>query len=235
MYLAGKPPPRLTIDRFMPRSAQVRKIAAVEASARSQASTLFCWEPTWNEMPCGHEALPVGVLQDVGGIGRLAAELARQRPVGPGIVAMDAADHPGAGCDARDLLGLGLAVDGEQPDAELEGGGDLALLLDGVAVGDAVGRGAGGQHRLGLAHRGDVEAGAQLDQELQDLRRRVGLDGVVDFAVGQRLGEGIVVVADDIEVDHEAGSFIGAALEKFANACGHLDLAPLIRSAAQPP
>ena len=41
----------------MPRSAQARKIAAVEASARSQASTLCCWEPTWNEMPCGTRPL----------------------------------------------------------------------------------------------------------------------------------------------------------------------------------
>ena len=171
----------------------------------------------------------MGEFQDVGGVGRLAAELARQRPVGPGVVAVDAADHAGAGRGAGDLLDLGLAVDGEQRDAEPEGGGDLALLLDRVAVGDAVRRGAGGEHRLGLAHRGDVEAGAELDQELEDLRGRVGLDGVVDLAVGQRLGEGIVVVADDIEVDHEAGSFVGAALEKFANACGHLDLAPLIR------
>ena len=29
------------------------KIAAVEPSARSHASTLCCWEPTWKETPCG--------------------------------------------------------------------------------------------------------------------------------------------------------------------------------------
>ena len=102
----------------MPRSAQPRKIAAVEASARSQASTLCCCEPTWNEMPCGDEPAPVRELQDVGRVVRLAAELARQRPFGAGAVAMDAADHAAAGRGARDLLDLGLAVDREQRHAE---------------------------------------------------------------------------------------------------------------------
>ena len=142
---------------------------------------------------------------------------------------MDAADHPRAGGGARDLLGLGLAVDREQGDAEPVGSGDLALLLDGVAIGDAVRRGAGGEHRLGLAHRGDVEAGAELGQELEDLRRRIGLHGVEDLAVGQRLGEGSVVLADDVEVDHEAGPFIVAVLEEFADACGHRRPCSLIR------
>ena len=139
---------------------------------------------------------------------------------------MDAADHPAAGRGARDLLDLGLAVDGKERDAEREGGGDLALFLDGVAVGDALGRRAGGERGFGLAHRGDVEAAAELGQELQDFRRRIGLDGVEHFGVGQRLGEAQIVFADDVEVDHEAGSFIAALLEKFADACGHLDPLP---------
>ena len=154
------------------------------------------------------EAAPVRQFQDVGGVVRLAAELARQRPFRAGAVAMDAADHAAAGSGARDLLDLGLAVDCEQRHAQPEGAGDLALLLDRVAVGDALGGAAGSEHHLGLAHRGDVEAGAELGQELEDLRRRVGLDGVVHLGVRQRLGEGTVVVAHDIEVEHEAGSFV---------------------------
>ena len=50
-----------------------------------------------------------------------------------------------AGRGAGDLLDLGLAIDREQAHAELEGARDVALLLDRVAVGDAVGRRAGGQ------------------------------------------------------------------------------------------
>ena len=79
---------------------------------------------------------------------------------------------------------------------------------------------------LGLAHRGDVEARAELGQQLEDLGRRVGLHGVEDARVGQRLGEGLIVLAHDVEVDDEAGPFVVAVLEEFADACGHLDLLP---------
>ena len=195
----------------MPRSAQARNTAAVEASARSQASTLCCCEPTWNEMPCGDQPALVREFQDVGGIVRLAAELARQRPFGAGAVAMDAADHAAAGRGARDLLDLGLAVDGKQRDAEPEGGGDLALLLDGVAVGDALGR---ARRRRARPRSRCTEATskqrAELGQQLEDFRRRIGLDGVEHLGVRQRLGEGQVVLAHDVEVEHQAGSVIGA-------------------------
>ena len=105
---------------------------------------------------------------------------------------------------ARDLLDLGLAVDREQAHAERVGARDVALLLDRVAVGDAVRRGAGGEHHLDLGDRGGVEAGAEAGEQRQHLRRRVRLHGVEHARVGQRLGEGEVVVADDIEVDDEA-------------------------------
>ena len=91
----------------------------------------------------------------------IAAELARQRPFGAGAVEQEAAEHLGAGRGAGDLLDLGLAVDREQADAEREGARDVALLLDGVAEGDALGRGAGREHHLDLGDRGGVEAGAE--------------------------------------------------------------------------
>ena len=37
----------------MPRSPHSLNTAAAEASARSQACWLRCWEPTWNDTPCG--------------------------------------------------------------------------------------------------------------------------------------------------------------------------------------
>ncbi len=128
-----------------------------------------------------HQPALVRELQNIGRIGRLTAEFARQRPLRAGAVAMDAADHPAAGGGARDLLNLGLAIDGEQRDAEREGGGDLRLFLDGVAIGDAVRRRAGCEHVVRLADRGDIEAAAEPDQKLEDLGRRIGLDGVVDL------------------------------------------------------
>src|SRR5664279_5933761 len=44
-YLVGNPPPMLTIDRLMPRSAQSRNTVEAIASARSHAFTLRCCEP----------------------------------------------------------------------------------------------------------------------------------------------------------------------------------------------
>jgi hypothetical protein len=174
----------------------------------------------------GDEAEPVRQLQNVGGVVRFTAELARQRPFRARSVAVDAADDAGARRRAGDLLDLGFAVGRVQRHPEPKGGRDLGLFLDGIAVRDALRQGAGGEHRLRLAHRGDIEAGAELDQQLEDVGRRIGLHGVEHLAVGQRLGEGQIVLAHDVEVDHEAGSFVLAVLQEFTNACGHRDLAP---------
>ena len=83
---------------------------------------------------------------------RRAAEFARQRPFGARAVAEDAAEHLRARRGAGDLLDLGLAIDGEEADAERIGARDVALLLDRVAEADAVGRRAGGQRLLDLGH-----------------------------------------------------------------------------------
>ena len=167
------------------------------------------------------EALLMGELQNVGGIGGLAAELARQRPLGTGAVADDAADHPAAGGGARDFLRLGLAIDGKESDAEPKGRCDFRLLLDRVAVGDPLRRRARREHGPNLAHRGDVEAAAEPGQQFEDFRRRVGLDGIEHLGVRQHLGEVEIVVADHVKIDDEAGSVFGALLEKFADSRGH--------------
>ena len=181
----------------------------------------------------GLEPEAVGMLQHVGRHLRHAAELARQGPFGAGAVAQDAAEHLGALRHAGDLLDLGLAIDREEPHAELEGPGDVALLLDRVAEGDAVRRGAGRQHHLDLLDRGAVEARAEGCQQAQHLRRRVRLDGVVDPGVRQGVGEGVVVVPDDVEVDDEAGPVIAARTKELTDACGHgTNLPKVVRSAA---
>src|ERR1051325_1707978 len=72
---------------------------------------------------------------------RGAAELARQRPVGAGAGYQDAAEDARAGRGARQLFDLGLAVESEEAHAALIGEGNVALLLDRVAEGQALGRG----------------------------------------------------------------------------------------------
>src|SRR6185437_9035628 len=100
-----------------------------------------------------------------------AAELARERPVGALAVGQDAAEDTGAGRRCGQLVELAVAVEGEEPHALREGVGDVGLLLDGVAEGDALAGHAGGEAEIDLAAAGDVEAGAELGQLGDDLRR----------------------------------------------------------------
>ncbi len=168
----------------------------------------------------GVEAEAGGVRQHVDGHGGRAAELARQRPFGAFARGQDAAEDAGAGGGAGDLFDFLDAVDGEERDAELMGAGNVALLLDGVAVGDAVRRRAGVQRHLDLGDRSGVEGGAEAFEQAQDFRRRVGLDGIEDAAVRQRPGEGAVIVADDVEIDDEAGGSGTSGGEEFMDAGG---------------
>src|SRR4030081_1022402 len=156
---------------------------------------------------------------------RIAAELARERPFGAGTVIDDAAEHLCAGGGARHLLDLGAAVDGEQPNAEREGARDIPLLLDRIAIGDALGGGTRGQRHLDFGDRGAVEARAHRGQQRQHFRRRVGLHRVEHAAVWQRRGEGLIVVAHDFEVDDEARldvlALAAAVAQEFLNTFGH--------------
>ena len=150
-----------------------------------------------------------------------AAELARQRPFGTGAVTQHAAEHLRPRGDARDLLDLGLAIDREEAHAECIGTGDVTLLLDRVAVGQPVGRGAGGEHLLDLDDRGGVEAGAHAGQQVEHLRGRVRLHGVEHARVGQGLGEGSVVVPHHVQVEDHARAVFATIAEEFDDTVGH--------------
>jgi hypothetical protein len=139
-------------------------------------------------------------------------------------VAQDAAEHLRFRRRAGDLFDFGLAVDRKQANAEFKGARDIALLLDGVAIGDAVGRAAGRDHHLDLGDRSGVEAGAHRGEQGQHLRRRVCLHRVEHAAVRQRLGKGLVIVAHDIEVHDEDGAVLLAVAQELADAIGHLTL-----------
>ena len=92
-YFVGKPPPRLTIERWMPRSAHSRKTAEAEASATSHGFRVALLRADVERHPVGLEPEPVGVLEHVDRHLGHAAELPRQRPFGAGAVAQDAAEH----------------------------------------------------------------------------------------------------------------------------------------------
>ena len=139
----------------------------------------------------------------------------------PDAVAEDAAEHARTRRGAGDLLDFGLAVDGVEPHPEREGARDVALFLDRVAEADAVGRRAGGERLLDLGRARAIEAGAEIGEQVEDLRRRVGLDGVEHPRIRQRLGEMRVVFAHDVEVDDEARAVFGIAEHELLDAIGH--------------
>ena len=159
---------------------------------------------------------------------RIATELARQRPFGAGAIIEDAAEHLGAGGGAGDLLDFGGAVDREQANTEREGARDITLLLDRVAIGDAVRRCTGGQRHFDFGYRRRIEARAHLGQQRQHFGRRIGLHRIEHAAVRQRLGEGLVIVAHDFEVDDEARlgveALAAAVTQEFLDTFGHSTL-----------
>src|SRR5262249_14625598 len=167
------------------------------------------------------EAEAVGMVEHFDRHLLVAAELARQWPLGAGAVEQEAAEHLRAGGGAGDLLDLGLAVDGKESHAERIGARDVTLLLDGVAERDALRRRARRERHLDLGDRSGVEAGAKRSEQREQLRRRVCLDGIEHAAVGQRLREGTIVLAHDVEIDDEAGPVLAAAAQEFADALGH--------------
>src|SRR4029079_1971947 len=126
--------------------------------------------------------------------------------VGAVAIGQDAAKHARTGRGAGDLLDFLDGIDGIERDAELMGARDIALLLDRVAVGDAVGRGTGGERHFDLGHRSRVEARAQRGEERQHFGRWIGLHRI-EYAGGRHgAGEAEVIVTDDLEVDDEAGA-----------------------------
>ena len=78
---------------------------------------------------------------------------------------------------------------------------------------------------LDLDDRSRVEARAERREQREHLRRGIGLHGVEDARVGQRLGEGEIILAHDVEIDDEAradvAAFKTARAQEFLDTIGH--------------
>ena len=127
---------------------------------------------------------------------------------------------------ARDLLGLGIAVESEQANAQLIGARDVALVLDGVPVADPVRRRAAASTMSISATEAVSKHEPSESQERKHLGRRVGLHRVEHAACRATSREGMVVLADDVEVDDEDRAFIGPLAEEIADAPAHHGASP---------
>ena len=106
---------------------------------------------------------------------RAAAELPRQRPVGPSPVGTDAHIHRAARCLTNHLVELGLGIHGEGPHPAVMGVGDVFLLLYGVTERQAGRIDTELEAPFDLARTGHIKTRPDLGQPVQDLWRRIGL------------------------------------------------------------
>ncbi len=141
---------------------------------------------------------------------RLAAELARQRPVG-GVRAFgeDAHIHPGTRRRLGDVAQVRFRVGGEHAHALLVESADVAGLLDGVAENAALRRHPQTHHFFQLVDRGDIEISAPVTQQADQLSGRVRLYRVVHLGERKLLDQLIVVFAHGFRVDHHEGGLLG--------------------------
>ena len=183
----------------------------------------------------GLKAQLVCIDQDIDSHLRHAAELARQRPFGAFAIRQDAAEHFGTRSRAGNLFDFLVAVDGIQANAEREGAGNVALLLDRIAEGDAVCRCTGIQSHLDLGNRSAVEVRSHRSEKLQDGRLGIGLNGIVDGAVGERVTESLEIVAHDVEVHNEARAVRTSGLDEVENTgSGHGQSLRNLKAPAKP-
>ena len=171
------------------------------------------------------QAKRLGMAQHIHGHRRDTAELARQRPFGALAVGQHAAENARLWSSTCDLLHLFDAIDREETNAKIIGARDIALLLDRVAERDAIGRRTGIQCHLDFGDRRGVEGRAHRSKEAQDLRRRICFHRVVNPGIRQRLLEGAVIFAHDIEVDDQARPIRTSGGKEIENAlCCHRSL-----------
>ncbi len=139
----------------------------------------------------------------------LAAELARQRPVRSGgafgeDAYIDFRTRRGLG----DVAQVGFRVGGEHAHTLVVEVADVLGFLDGVAVADALRANAAGHYFVQLIDRGDIEARTLVAQQIDDLDRRVGLDGVVHAGEFETGAQVVIGLADGFGVDHHEGGFV---------------------------
>ena len=208
----------------MPWPARLSKMDLASAERRVPGPKAGLLRAHMEGNAIGLEAQRMGMQQHFGRHFRVAAELAAQRPFGPGAIGEDAAEYPRCRCGAPNFFDFFNAIDREHRNAKLMRPGDVALFLDGIAKGNPLRRGAGGQRHLDFGNACRIEAGAKARQKLQHFRGRVCLYRIKNTRVRHGPRKGFVIVSDDLKIDDEARAFWSSVAEEVQNAggCGHV-------------
>jgi hypothetical protein len=141
---------------------------------------------------------------------RLHPELARERPVAAHVGRLDADVQLRVGLDAVNLAQLLDAVERVPLDALRRRVAYRVAGLHRVAVADLGRRHLELEEDIELRDRGDLEARALVDQDLQHPRIRIGLDGIVRMNARHSRLEAASLGSDDVRVYQQEGLGIAA-------------------------
>lgn len=156
----------------------------------------------------GYEAELLRFDREAEGHAGVAAELAREGPVGTFTIEDDAEVDERARGALGHVLQVLVRVAGVELHAVVVGERDLFARLDRIAVADPVTRDTEAEQLLDLGPRGDVEVRATLIDRSDHLVERTRLDGVEDAGAGHRADETVIGRVDALDVDDEAGALL---------------------------
>ena len=123
--------------------------------------------------------------------------------------------------DTGDLFHFFRAINGVEADTERIGAGDVAFLLDGVAIGNAVRGCTGGQNHLDFGNGGRVEARSELCEQGQNFGGRICLHGVVHAAFRQSAGQALEVLTHHFQINDNERLVGSGGAEKVVNSISH--------------
>ncbi|MGA8757739.1 MAG: hypothetical protein WB611_15650 [Stellaceae bacterium] len=143
--------------------------------------------------------------QEISGHMHFAPGFARQWPFSPPVLDHQATEYSRAGGTARQLFEFCNAVEREQTNSISGSLGNRSLVLDRVPKGKPLSRNLQSLTDADLAGARQIEIGSKSSQGGNDLRSRIGFDGVIDLRHRHRPLRSRIPSANDIEVDDNAG------------------------------
>ena len=166
------------------------------------------------------QAKRAGVHQQVCGKRDVAAELARQRPLGTRTVGQQTHRNACPGRVPSQLLQFLPTVARKPVDPSCVGGGNRGGLFDRVTERQPTRRNPQRQAILDLRGARDVEGGAGSGERADEFRRRIRLGRIVDQSVRQGALQLQIPVGGEGDIDHEHGRRKPRSLEKAQDALG---------------
>jgi hypothetical protein len=149
-----------------------------------------------------------GLQHQIQGFFPGAAKLLVQVHMGLGIVDPQPQQHRGARAVFRDLFDFAFAVIGHPVHPGIPAGLEPGIQLDGVGVDHPVPGNAQLAQGTDFSVAGHVEAGSLVDQQIQDMKVRIGFHGIMYFQLRDMLPQDIIVFLNLFQRQHQKRSSI---------------------------